>query len=812
MNHPNDDPSFQFDHAVISEQQALLLANETDTAGLMAAAAKMRDQYHGKRISYSRKVFIPLTHLCRDVCHYCTFAKTPKQVESPYLSIKQTLEIARKGVEMGCTEALLTLGERPELRYRAAREALQQLGFSSTLEYLAEVSSVILAETGLLPHLNPGCMDHEELTELRKCSISMGTMLETSSERLSQRGQPHFGSPDKHPPARIATLKAAGEVGVPFTTGILIGIGETRRERIEALLIIRKLHHQYGHIQEVIVQNFRTKPGTLMANAPEPDLNELLWTLAVSRIVLGAEMNIQVPPNLSPGVLPQLIDAGINDWGGVSPVTPDHVNPEAPWPHLNDLAKQTESTGKQLVQRAPVYPAYAKNLEQWVDKNHHKALLNHLDGSGYIRDDDWFAGTGKPVPEVYTKLPLLSIAAKNVATKSIDPGVRKTVNKATNRATTGELITELELERLFHVRGDDFNYVIQAADQLRKKVTGEVVSYVVNRNINYTNICYFHCGFCAFAKGKVQENLRDKPYKLGMDEIAQRALVAQEKGATEICLQGGIHPDYTGETYLQILKTIKQVAPDLHIHAFSPLEVWQGAATLGLSIDEFLAQLKAAGLNSMPGTAAEILDERIRSRLSPDKINTDQWCSVISSAHQQGIDTTSTIMFGHLDGPEHWARHLVTIRQLQQKAEAAGFGQITEFVPLPFVHMESPLFRKGKARRGPSFRETILMHAVARLGLHPHIKNIQVSWPKLGRQGAEACLKAGANDLGGTLMNESISRAAGASVGQEMTPAMFESWAQEIGRKPRQRHTNYRWVAQADLVTGAASLNLQRIL
>ena len=803
MNHPNDDPSFQFDHAIISEQQALLLANETDTGGLMAVAAKMRDQHHGKRISYSRKVFIPLTHLCRDVCHYCTFAKTPKQVESPYLSIKQTLEIARKGVEMGCTEALLTLGERPELRYRAAREALQQLGFSSTLEYLAEVSSAILAETGLLPHLNPGCMDREELTELRKCSVSMGTMLETSSERLSQRGQPHFGSPDKHPPARIATLKAAGEVGVPFTTGILIGIGETRRERIEALLIIRKLHHQYGHIQEVIVQNFRAKPGTLMANAPEPDLNELLWTLAVSRIVLGAEMNIQVPPNLSPGVLPQLIDAGINDWGGVSPVTPDHVNPEAPWPHLTDLAKQTESTGKQLVQRAPVYPAYAKNLEQWIDKNHHKALLNHLDGSGYIRDDLWFAGTGKSLPETYTKSQLLSINTKN-----IDQQVKKIVHKATE----GERISEPELERLFHVRGDDFNYVIQAADQLRKKVTGEVVSYVVNRNINYTNICYFHCGFCAFAKGKVQENLRDKPYKLGMDEIAQRALVAQEKGATEVCLQGGIHPDYTGETYLQILKTIKQVAPDLHIHAFSPLEVWQGAATLGLSIDEFLAQLKAAGLNSMPGTAAEILDERIRSQLSPDKINTDQWCSVISSAHQQGIDTTSTVMFGHLDGPEHWARHLVTIRQLQQKAEAAGFGQITEFVPLPFVHMESPLFRKGKARRGPSFRETILMHAVARLGLHPHIKNIQVSWPKLGRQGAEACLKAGANDLGGTLMNESISRAAGASVGQEMTPAMFENWAQEIGRIPRQRHTNYRSVEQAGLVTGAASLNLQRIL
>jgi FO synthase len=589
----------------------------------------------------------------------------------------------------------------------------------------------------------------------------------------------------------------------------LIGIGETRRERIEALLIIRQLHQQYGHIQEVIIQNFRAKPGTLMATAPEPDLNELLWTLAISRIVLGAEMNIQVPPNLSPGVLPQLIGAGINDWGGVSPVTPDHVNPEAPWPHLTDLANQTESTGKQLVQRAPVYPVYARNIEQWVDKKNHKALLKHLDGSGYIRDDSWYAGTGKPLPETYINLPSLKIGKKNISANRIDPPIRDIVNRAT---TKGELITELELERLFHARGDDLDYVIEAADQLRKEVNGEVISYIVNRNINYTNICYFHCGFCAFAKGKVQENLRDKPYKLGMDEIARRALEAQEKGATEVCLQGGIHPDYTGETYLQILKAIKQVAPGLHIHAFSPLEVWQGAATLGLPSDEFLAQLKAAGLNSMPGTAAEILDERIRPRLSPDKINTDQWCSVISSAHQQGIDTTSTIMFGHLDGPEHWARHLVTIRQLQQNAEAAGLGVIKEFVPLPFVHMESPLFRKGKARQGPSFRETILMHAVARLGLHPHIKNIQVSWPKLGRQGAEACLKAGANDLGGTLMNESISRAAGASVGQEMTSAMFERWAQVIDRKPRQRRTNYSWAEEPGLVARTASSNLQRIL
>ncbi|MBV1915120.1 MAG: 5-amino-6-(D-ribitylamino)uracil--L-tyrosine 4-hydroxyphenyl transferase CofH [Pseudomonadales bacterium] len=789
-------PSFQFDRdTLISEQQALRLADETDTAGLMEIAAAMRDQQHGKLISYSRKVFIPLTQLCRDVCHYCTFAKTPKQVESLYLSIEQALEIARRGAEMGCTEALLTLGERPELRYRAAREALEKLGCSSTLEYLAKVSRAIYTETGLLPHLNPGCMTFDELTELRRGSISMGTMLETSAERLSERGGPHFGSPDKQPAARIATLKAAGKARVPFTTGILIGIGETRRERIEALLKIRELHQQYGHIQEVIVQNFRAKPGTLMANAPEPDLNELLWTLAVSRIVLGSEMNIQVPPNLNPGVLAQLIEAGINDWGGVSPVTPDHVNPEAPWPHLDDLARQTEAAGKFLVQRAPVYPSYAKNIEKWVDKDLHKALLSTLDGSGYIRDSDWFVGKEQRIPVANPR---------RVSPSSEITGIVEAVFEDNE-------LSERDLEQLFHARGSDFDYVCESADRLRKQINGDEVSYVINRNINYTNICYFSCGFCAFAKGRVRENLRDKPYKLGLDEIATRVVEAQDKGATEVCMQGGIHPEYTGETYLDILKAVKQAAPGLHIHAFSPLEVWQGASTLGLSVQQFLAELKKAGLNSMPGTAAEILDERVRAKLSPDKIDTSQWCEVISSAHQAGIDTTSTIMFGHIDGPEHWARHLVTIRSLQKKAIQGGLGKITEFVPLPYVHMESPLFRRGMARKGPTYRETLLMHAVARLGLHPHISNIQVSWPKLGQAGAIACLNAGANDLGGTLMNESISRSAGASFGQEVTAMELECWIKATGRKPIRRATDYSKFSEERLQS-SANLDLQQIL
>jgi FO synthase len=759
----------------ISDQQALALAGEPDTRALAAAAAELRDRGHHNVVTYSRKVFIPLTHLCRDVCHYCTFAVTPRRVEAPYLSIAQVLDIARRGAAVGCKEALFTLGEKPELRYRAAREALAAMGFATTIDYLYAAARAVLEETGLLPHLNPGTLTADELAKLRSVAPSMGIMLESTSERLTGKGMPHHGSPDKLPAVRLETLDLAGQARIPFTTGILIGIGETRRERIDSLLAIRRLHERHGHVQEVIVQNFRAKPGTRMAHAPEPDLDELLWTIAVARLVFGAEMSIQAPPNLSPGVLPQIIAAGIDDWGGVSPLTPDYVNPEAPWPHLDELARETAAAGKLLQERLTIYPRYAQRVDSWVDAPMRARILRSVDGEGFPRTDDWSPGEESEPP------------AADLAMMSAPPrSVSRDVAAILAQVERGEALTEAAVVRLFRARGDDFGAVVQAADRLRAERCGDTVTFVVNRNINYTNICYFKCQFCAFSKGKLAENLRGRPYDLGRDEIERRTAEAWNRGATEVCMQGGIHPEYTGETYVQILHATRAAAPEMHIHAFSPLEVWQGAATSNLGLRPYLERLKAAGLGTLPGTAAEILDDEVRAVLCPDKITTEQWLEVMQTAHEVGLRTTATIMYGHVERPEHWARHLLRIRDLQ--ARTGGF---TEFVPLPFVHMEAPIYLKGRARKGPTFREAILMHAVARLVLHPFIANVQASWVKMGHTGVHACLRAGCNDLGGTLMNESITRAAGSAHGQETSPARMIALIEAAGRRPRQRTTVY---------------------
>ncbi|MBK6738608.1 MAG: 5-amino-6-(D-ribitylamino)uracil--L-tyrosine 4-hydroxyphenyl transferase CofH [Haliea sp.] len=760
-----------------SEQHALSLADCEDTAALVDVAAVLRDRGHRNVVTYSRKVFIPLTHLCRDVCHYCTFARTPKKIDQPYMPVEDVLALCRQGADMGCQEALFTLGEKPELRYSAARRALDEMGFSSTLEYVKHVAQRVLEETGLLPHINAGCMDAGEIAGLRQVSASMGIMLESASPRLCEKGMPHHGSPDKEPARRLHTMELAGQAAVPFTSGILIGIGETRRERIEALLALRQLHERHGHLQEVIIQNFRAKPGTLMAAAPEPDLNELLWTIAVARLVFGSQMNIQAPPNLSPGVLPQLLAAGINDWGGVSPLTPDYVNPEAPWPHLERLARETASAGKFLEQRLTVYPAFASDGKRWLDNAVHTAVMRLSDAAGFARRDQWVPGEEHPVPAIDAAL--LATAPQSEA---VSADVREIVSRC--EATAG--LTEADVTRLFNVRGHDFSYVVAEANRLREAVNGDTVSYVVNRNINYTNVCYFKCQFCAFSKGKQSENLRGRPYDISGEDIAARCSEAWERGATEVCMQGGIHPDYTGQTYLDILHTVRSVTPGMHIHAFSPLEVWQGAATSGISVPEFLRRLRAAGLNTLPGTAAEILHDEVRASLCPDKLNTAQWLEVMAAAHAAGLRTTATIMYGHIDRPRHWASHLLHIRALQQRT-----GGFTEFVPLPFVHMEAPMYLKGQARRGPSFREAVLMHAVARLVFHGLIDNIQASWVKMGRDGVAACLEAGVNDLGGTLMNESITRAAGSGHGQEWAPALMEAQIRAAGRRPRMRTTLY---------------------
>ena len=784
----------------LSAAEALALADHADLQSLMRVAAALRDEAHGGLVSYSRKVFIPLTQLCRDVCHYCTFAHPPRPDEPAYLSAEQVMEIARAGARAGCREALFTLGDKPELRYVAAHEALAHLGHETTLSYLAEMAGLVLRETGLLPHVNPGVMTRADIDRLRQVSVSQGIMLESAAERLRRRGGPHFGSPDKDPAVRLETIRAAGEAAVPFTTGILIGIGETRRERIEALLALRDLHDRYGHLQEIIIQNFRAKPGTRMAQAPEPELDDHLWTIAVARLIFGPEMNIQAPPNLNPGALAEMIAAGINDWGGVSPVTPDHVNPERPWPALDRLAEQTAAAGKTLVQRLAIYPAYARDVERWVDPALRAAVLRAIDAQGFARSDDWVPGAGIEPPLVCPPHPdpLPASGAREKAAKRPSPrfsGEREgpaqregegPLAAALNRATAGEALGEADIVRLFAARGAEFDAVCRAADELRQRVNGDVVSYVVTRNINYTNICYFRCQFCAFSKGKLSENLRGRPYNLDLPEIQRRVEEAWDRGATEVCMQGGIHPEYTGATYLRICRAIKEAVPDIHIHAFSPLEIWQGAKTLGRTLADFLRELKAAGLSSLPGTAAEILDDEVRAVICPDKIKTGQWLEVMDAAHAVGLRSTVTIMYGHVDRYEHWARHLLRIRALQ--ARTGGF---TEFVPLPFVPMETPIYLKGRARRGPTCREAVLMHAVARLVLHPGITNIQTSWVKMGAGGAAACLKAGANDLGGTLMNESITRAAGAVHGQEMPPESMEGLIRSLGREPRQRTTLY---------------------
>jgi FO synthase len=724
---------------------------------LCAEARSLRDDGHGRLVTYSPKVFVPLTKLCRDVCHYCTFAGPPRRGERAYMTIDEVLDVARAGAAAGCREALFTLGDKPELRYRAACEELAQLGCETTLEYLARAAEAVLAETGLLPHLNPGVMTRSDVRDLRSVSASMGLMLESTSERLSLRGGPHFGSPDKAPALRLATIVAAGEERVPFTTGILIGIGETRAERIEALLAIRDLAANHGHVQEVIVQNFRAKPGTRMEGAAEPALEELLWTIAVARIVLGAEAHVQAPPNLSFADFPRLLDAGIDDWGGVSPVTIDHVNPEAPWPEIESLRAATESRGLELAPRLPVYPEWISG--RWIDPKVMPSVLRASDALGLAREDGWAPGESGPVP--FLPREALPIDSRDE-------------------------LGEEELVRLFRTRGRERDRVFAAADRLRRETCGDDVTYVVTRNIQYTNVCYFRCGFCAFSKGKLAANLRGAPYLVPHEEIVRRCEEAWERGATEVCLQGGIHPAFTGDYYLSVVRAIRDALPALHIHAFSALEVWQGAATLGLPLDDYLLALREAGLGSLPGTAAEILDDEVRRVICPDKVTTAQWLKVHETAHRLGLRSNVTMMFGHVDRPLSWARHLIASREQQRWS-----GGFTEFVPLPFVHMEAPMWLRGQARSGPTFGETLLVHAVARLALHPWITNVQVSWVKLGPEGVAAALRAGVNDLGGTLMNESISRSAGAEHGQEFSPEQMEQLIRAAGRVPRQRTTLY---------------------
>ncbi len=750
-----------------------LLGNEIELQTLLDAAGTLRDAAHGRRVTYSRKVFLPLTQLCRDRCGYCTFAQAPRANEPAFMTVEQVLAVARRGAELGCHEALFTLGDRPEKRWKRAREELAAAGFDTTIEYLTYVAGRVLRETGLVPHINCGLVNEAEMALLRQVSASQGLMIEQTSDRLLQRGEAHWAAPDKVPAKRLRVVELAGKLRVPFTSGALIGIGESLRERAETLVTMGKLGRT-AQVQEIIIQNFRAKPDTHMAGSPEPSLAEFLRAIAVTRLCLGAEPNLQAPPNLTPVEYPLLVRAGINDWGGISPLTRDYVNPEAPWPQIDHLAAACADAGFQLCERLTVYPEYLHDYETaslWLDPLVLRHTFEVADSEGLARQDDWWPGAVIPLPP----------------TKIAAPVVRPELDAALSRAERGEELMEKEIESLFTARGAEFDRLCRIADSVRRERCGETITFAINRNINYTNICYFKCQFCAFSKGKLAENLRGKPYRLGIEEVVERVREARDRGATEVCMQGGIHPDYTGDFYLELLSAVKAAVPEIHVHAFSPLEVFQGARTSGRTIEQMLQALHSAGLGSLPGTAAEVLDDRIRRIICPDKLNTSEWVEVVSTAHQVGIPTTSTLMFGHVDGPEHWARHLVVLRDLQRAT-----GGITEFVPLPFVHMEAPLYRKGRARRGPTFEESIKIHAVARLALRGYIDNIQASWVKLGPDGCLVAMQAGCNDFGGTLMNESISRAAGASYGQELPPEEMVRLIRSIGRTPVQRTTLYR--------------------
>jgi 7,8-didemethyl-8-hydroxy-5-deazariboflavin synthase CofH subunit/7,8-didemethyl-8-hydroxy-5-deazariboflavin synthase CofG subunit len=753
---------------MLSRREVMTLA-DMPLPDLMEAAASLRDDGHGDRVTFSPKVFIPLTMLCRDRCGYCTFAKPPARLESPYLSLDAVLEIARHGAAAGCHEALFTLGEAPEDRYPDAAAWLAENGFDSTVDYLVSVAGAVLAETGLLPHANAGALSQGDLERLRAVSPSQGMMLETLAERLGERGQPHAGAPDKTPARRLATLEAAGRARIPFTTGILVGIGETRDERIDTLLAIAESHLRHGHVQEVIVQNFLPKAGTAMHQHPPCDPDEFLWTIAMARHVLGPAMHIQAPPNLADD-LGALLAAGIDDWGGVSPVTPDHVNPERPWPALDRLRAATEATGKVLAPRLTVYPEFIADPETWLHPDTRFAVLNASDSEGLARDDHWAAG-GEEVPPVLLPMP----ARAGGPVGEVLAGV-----------VAGEEVGVDEIVTLLSARGPEVGRVAEVADQLRRDAVGDVVTFVRNRNINYTNVCTFKCRFCAFSKGPLSLNLRGAPYLLELEELQHRVVEAVDCGATEVCLQGGIHPDFDGDYYIDVARAVKDVAPGIHIHGFTALEVTEGARRLDMSLHDYLLQLKEAGLATLPGTAAEILDDEVRAIICPDKVTTDEWLEAHRTAHKVGLRSNVTIMFGTVERPVHVARHMVRTRDLQR--ETGGF---TEFVPLPFVHMATPIYLQRKARPGPTFREMLLMHAVGRIAYRGAIDNIQVSWVKAGIGGARQALLAGCNDLGGTLMDENISRAAGASHGQELDEAEFREIVEPLGRTLEQRTTLY---------------------
>ncbi|TDU05888.1 FO synthase subunit 1 /FO synthase subunit 2 [Streptomyces sp. 846.5] len=805
----------------LGEAAVLLQARGDDLRDLCGTAARIRDAGLAAAgrpgvVTYSKKVFIPLTRLCRDRCHYCTFVTVPGKLRAEghglYLSPDEVLDIAREGAALGCKEALFTLGDRPEDRWPEAREWLDAHGYDDTLAYVRAMSIRVLEETGLLPHLNPGVLSWTDFQRLKPVAPSMGMMLETTATRLwSEPGGPHFGSPDKEPAVRLRVLEDAGRSNVPFTSGVLIGIGETYEERADALFALRRISRQYHGLQEVIVQNFRAKPDTAMRAMPDAELEELAATIAVARVILGPSARIQAPPNLVDSEYALIIGAGIDDWGGVSPLTPDHVNPERPWPHIEDLAARTAESGFELRERLTVYPEYVKHGEPWLDPRvlpHVRALADPETGLArpealpvglpWQEPDEAFRPSGRTdlhasidtegrsgdrradFDEVYGDWEALrEQAVEHSVPSRIDGDVREALRTAADDPTR---LTDDQALALFHADGPALDALCGIADDVRRSAVGDTVTYCVTRNINFTNVCYTGCRFCAFAQRRTDADA----YTLSLEQVADRAEQAWEVGATEVCMQGGIHPDLPGTAYFDIARAVKARVPGIHVHAFSPMEVVNGATRTGLSIREWLQQAKEAGLDSIPGTAAEILDDEVRWILTKGKLPAATWVEVVSTAHELGLRSSSTMMYGHVDQPRHWLGHLRLLGQIQERT-----GGFTEFVTLPFIHTNAPVYLAGIARPGPTLRDNRAVTAMARLLLHERIPNIQTSWVKLGSEGAAEMLRSGANDLGGTLMEETISRMAGSAYGSYESIRGLEAIAAAAGRPAAQRTTTY---------------------
>ena len=800
------------------ETATLLHARDAALDELLTVASRIRDaglEAVGRPgvITYSRKVFIPLTRLCRDRCGYCTFATVPHKLDAPYLSPDEVLDIARRGAVLGCKEALFTLGDRPEDRWRQAGEWLAAGGYDDTLSYVRAMAIRVLEETGLLPHLNPGVLGWRDFQRLKPVAPSMGMMLETTSSRLfTERGGAHFGSPDKDPAVRLRVLEDAGRCAVPFTTGILIGIGETIEERADALFAIRATMREYGAIQEVIIQNFRAKPDTKMRDVPDAELAELAATIAVARVVLGPKARVQAPPNLVDEQYELMVRAGIDDWGGVSPLTPDHVNPERPWPQIDELAARTAAAGCTLRERLTIYPEYVRRGEPWLDPRlagHVAALADPATGLAradarpaglpWQEPDGGFTATGRTdlhveidttgrtadrrddFDEVYGDWSAVGdrLPSTTSAPRRGDADVKSAL-AAAERDPGG--LSDAAALALLAADGPDLDAVAAFADDLRKDAVGDAVTYVVTRNINFTNVCYTGCRFCAFAQRRTDADA----YTLSLDQVGRRIEEAWAAGATEVCMQGGIHPDLPGTAYFDLAREVKRRAPHIHLHAFSPMEVVNGAGRGDMSIKEWLQEAKAAGVDSLPGTAAEILDDDVRWVLTKGKLPAAAWVEVVTAAHELGIPTSSTMMYGHVDTPAHWVAHLRLIRGIQDRT-----GGFTEFVLLPFVHHNAPISLAGLARPGPTERENRAVHALARVMLHGAIDNIQCSWVKLGDDLCVRMLRGGANDLGGTLMEETISRMAGSEHGSFKTMSALEGLAERAGRPARQRTTTY---------------------